>query len=115
MRFVDVGGVLKGNRTLLNRDATQRVLVTVEMALALMLLGDRLFKLFVVAVTEADTPTVSGAHMLLLRNPSNQTESTTLGCIAPIAATLCAGCGPKRLVSTRKLSDGQRVAQLLFH
>src|ERR1700761_2506402 len=62
---------------------------------------DRLLKEF--GVTEADTPVVACAHMLLLRNPSNQTLADEIGLHQPLEQTvfdlLVVGAGPAGLAA----------------
>jgi len=54
-------------------------------------------------VTEADTPVVACAHMLLLRNPSNQTLANEIGIRRPVEQTvfdlLVVGAGPAGLAA----------------
>jgi thioredoxin reductase (NADPH) len=60
---------------------------------------DKLLKQF--GVTEADTPVVACAHMLLLRNPSNQQLADQIGIHQPLTRTvydlLVVGAGPAGL------------------
>lgn len=60
---------------------------------------DRLLKEF--GVTEADTPVVACAHMVLLRNPSNQQLADQIGIHQPLTKTvydlLVVGAGPAGL------------------
>jgi thioredoxin reductase (NADPH) len=60
---------------------------------------DKLLKEF--GVTEADTPVVACAHMLLLRNPSNQQLADQIGIHQPLTRTvydlLIVGAGPAGL------------------
>jgi thioredoxin reductase (NADPH) len=60
---------------------------------------DQLLKKF--GVTEADTPVVACAHMLLLRNPSNQQLADEIGIYQPLTRTvydlLVVGAGPAGL------------------
>lgn len=60
---------------------------------------DKLLKEF--GVTEADTPVVACAHMLLLRNPSNQQLADQIGIHQPLTKTvydlLIVGAGPAGL------------------
>lgn len=60
---------------------------------------DKLLKEF--GVTEADTPVVACAHMLLLRNPSNQQLADQIGIHQPLTRTvydlLVVGAGPAGL------------------
>jgi thioredoxin reductase (NADPH) len=62
---------------------------------------DRLLKDF--GVTEADTPVVACAHMLLLRNPSNQKLADEVGIHQPLEHTvfdlLVVGAGPAGLAA----------------
>lgn len=62
---------------------------------------DRLLKEF--GVTEADTPVVACAHMLLLRNPSNQKLAEEVGIHHPLERTvydlLVVGAGPAGLAA----------------
>ena len=58
---------------------------------------DQLLKEF--GLTEADTPVVACAHMLLLRNPSNQTLADEVGIHQSLERTvydlLVVGAGPQ--------------------
>ncbi len=62
---------------------------------------DHMLKEF--GVTEADTPVVACAHMLLLRNPSNQTLADEIGLHQPLEHTvfdlLVVGAGPAGLAA----------------
>jgi thioredoxin reductase (NADPH) len=62
---------------------------------------DRLLKEF--GVTEADTPVVACAHMLLLRNPSNQSLANEIGVHQRLEQTvfdlLVVGAGPAGLAA----------------
>src|SRR5207302_6824202 len=62
---------------------------------------DRLLKEF--GVTEADTPVVACAHMLLLRNPSNQSLANEIGIHQRLEQTvfdlLVVGAGPAGLAA----------------
>jgi thioredoxin reductase (NADPH) len=62
---------------------------------------DQLLKQF--GVTEADTPVVACAHMLLLRNPSNETLANEIGIHQPLEHTvfdlLVVGAGPAGLAA----------------
>ncbi|HEX4232377.1 MAG TPA: FAD-dependent oxidoreductase [Bryobacteraceae bacterium] len=76
---------------------------------------DRLLKNF--GVTEADTPVVACAHMLLLRNPSNQTLADEIGIYQPLEHTvfdlLVVGAGPAGLAAAvYGASEGLRTAVL---
>jgi thioredoxin reductase (NADPH) len=68
-------------------------------------------------VTEADTPVVACAHMLLLRNPSNQTLAAEVGIHQPLEQTvfdlLVVGAGPAGLAAAvYGASEGLRTAVL---
>ena len=76
---------------------------------------DRMLKEF--GVTEADTPVVACAHMLLLRNPSNQTSGGRNRNPSIIGATvydlLVVGAGPAGLAAAvYGASEGLRTAVL---
>jgi thioredoxin reductase (NADPH) len=76
---------------------------------------DRLLKGF--GVSEADTPVVACAHMLLLRNPSNQTLANEIGIHQPLEHTvfdlLVVGAGPAGLAAAvYGASEGLRTAVL---
>ncbi len=76
---------------------------------------DRLLKEF--NVTEADTPVVACAHMLLLRNPSNQKLADEIGVHQPLAQTvydlLVVGAGPAGLAAAvYGASEGLQTALL---
>src|SRR5277367_6764737 len=76
---------------------------------------DRLLKEF--GVTEADTPVVACAHMLLLRNPSNQQLADEIGIHQPLEDTvydlLVVGAGPAGLAAAvYGASEGLRTAVL---
>ncbi len=68
-------------------------------------------------VTEADTPVVACAHMLLLRNPSNQELANAIGIHRPLEHTvydlLVVGAGPAGLAAAvYGASEGLRTAVL---
>jgi len=68
-------------------------------------------------LTEADTPVVACAHMLLLRNPSNQTLADEVGIHQPLERTvydlLVVGAGPAGLAAAvYGASEGLRTAVL---
>jgi thioredoxin reductase (NADPH) len=74
---------------------------------------DRLLKEF--GVTEADTPVVACAHMLVLRNPSNQRLADEIGIHQPLDRTvydlLVVGAGPAGLAAAvYGASEGLRTA-----
>jgi thioredoxin reductase (NADPH) len=74
---------------------------------------DRLLKEF--GVTEADTPVVACAHMLVLRNPSNQRLADEIGIHQPLERTvydlLVVGAGPAGLAAAvYGASEGLRTA-----
>jgi thioredoxin reductase (NADPH) len=76
---------------------------------------DRLLKEF--GVTEADTPVVACAHMLLLRNPSNQILADQIGIHQPLTHTvydlLIVGAGPAGLgAAVYGASEGLTTAVL---
>jgi thioredoxin reductase (NADPH) len=76
---------------------------------------DQLLKEF--AVTAADTPVVSCAHMLLLRNPSNQRLADEIGIHQPLERTvfdlLVVGAGPAGLAAAvYGASEGLKTAVL---
>ncbi len=76
---------------------------------------DRLLKEF--GVTEADTPVVACAHMLLLRNPSNQRLADEVGIHQPLEQTvfdlLVVGAGPAGLAAAvYGASEGLKTAVL---
>ena len=76
---------------------------------------DRLLKQF--GVTEADTPVVACAHMVLLRNPSNQSLADEIGIHQPLEHTvydlLVVGAGPAGLAAAvYGASEGLRTAVL---
>ena len=76
---------------------------------------DRLLKEF--GVTEADTPVVACAHMLLLRNPSNQKLADEIGIHQSLEDTvydlLVVGAGPAGLAAAvYGASEGLRTAVL---
>src|SRR5579871_2831903 len=76
---------------------------------------DRLLKEF--GVTEADTPVVACAHMLLLRNPSNQTLADEIGVHRSLERVvydlLVVGAGPAGLAAAvYGASEGLRTAVL---
>jgi thioredoxin reductase (NADPH) len=76
---------------------------------------DRLLKEF--GVTEADTPVVACAHMLLLRNPSNQKLADEIGIHQSLERTvydlLVVGAGPAGLAAAvYGASEGLRTAVL---
>ena len=76
---------------------------------------DKLLKQF--NVTEADTPVVACAHMLLLRNPSNQDLANAVGIHRPLEHTvydlLVVGAGPAGLAAAvYGASEGLRTAIL---
>jgi thioredoxin reductase (NADPH) len=76
---------------------------------------DRLLKEF--GITEADTPVVACAHMLLLRNPSNQVLADQIGIHQPLLQTvydlLIVGAGPAGLgAAVYGASEGLRTAVL---
>src|SRR5580704_344987 len=68
-------------------------------------------------LTEADTPVVACSHMLLLRNPSNQTLADEVGIHQPLERTvydlLVVGAGPAGLAAAvYGASEGLRTAVL---
>jgi thioredoxin reductase (NADPH) len=74
---------------------------------------DRLLKEF--GITEADTPVVACAHMLLLRNPSNEQLADAIGIHQPLERTmydlLVVGAGPAGLAAAvYGASEGLRTA-----
>ena len=76
---------------------------------------DQMLKQF--GVTEADTPVVACAHMLLLRNPSNQSLADEIGIHQPLEHTvydlLVVGAGPAGLAAAvYGASEGLRTAVL---
>ena len=76
---------------------------------------DRLLKEF--GVTGADTPVVACAHMLLLRNPTNQTLADEIGIHQPLERTvfdlLVVGAGPAGLAAAvYGASEGLKTAVL---
>jgi thioredoxin reductase (NADPH) len=76
---------------------------------------DRLLKEF--GVTAADTPVVACAHMLLLRNPTNQTLADEIGIHQPLERTvfdlLVVGAGPAGLAAAvYGASEGLKTAVL---
>ncbi|HEY1754910.1 MAG TPA: FAD-dependent oxidoreductase [Bryobacteraceae bacterium] len=76
---------------------------------------DQLLKQF--GLTEADTPVVACAHMLLLRNPSNQTLAEEVGIHRSLEQTiydlLVVGAGPAGLAAAvYGASEGLRTAVL---
>jgi thioredoxin reductase (NADPH) len=76
---------------------------------------DQLLKSF--GLTEADTPVVACAHMLLLRNPSNQTLADEVGIHQSLESTvydlLVVGAGPAGLAAAvYGASEGLRTAVL---
>ncbi|MGA8028181.1 MAG: cyclic nucleotide-binding domain-containing protein, partial [Bryobacteraceae bacterium] len=76
---------------------------------------DHLLKEF--GVTEADTPVVACAHMLLLRNPSNQDLADEIGIHHPLEHTvfdlLIVGAGPAGLAAAvYGASEGLKTAVL---
>jgi thioredoxin reductase (NADPH) len=76
---------------------------------------DRLLKQF--SVTEADTPVVACAHLLLLRNPSNQKLADEIGIHRPLKQTvydlLVVGAGPAGLAAAvYGASEGLETALL---